>query len=64
MVEKFAIMKRNHFLNKDNEFSSPSLYHTSTEYFISEDEALDKAESLGINLDDIDIIEVTKKSPK
>lgn len=53
---KYGIRKGNQFLDSSDIFRSPSLFHKDTVIFDSEDLALDKAESLGLHLDSIDVV--------
>ncbi len=54
-VEKFALRKNNQFLNGSDEFKSPALFHKDTVRFDSEDDALDKAVALGLDLDSLKV---------
>lgn len=53
---KYALSKGNQFLDKDDLFKSPALFHANTMLFDSEDLALDKAEALGLHLDTVKVM--------
>lgn len=61
---KYALRKRNQFLNAADEFKSPALYHKDTVRFDTEDAALDKAVALGLHLDTIDVMALQVREPK
>ena len=58
----FKMKWRNMFLNSNDEFKSPAGLHGSTKNFSSEEEAVAKAEALGVNLDHIRIIRFRSNS--
>jgi len=53
---KYYLQKGNQFITAANVFTAPSMGHKSALSFDSEDAALNKAEELGLHLDDINVI--------
>ena len=57
----FALKKVNKFYDVNDTFKSPAGRNKDTFQFDSEDAALDKAEALGIHLDDIEVKSFSKR---
>ena len=62
MKKQFFVLKKgNKFYDVNDTFKSPAGRNNDTFQFDSEDAALDKAEALGIHLDDIEVKSFSKR---
>lgn len=53
---RFFLQKSNKFFDKSGGFGAPAFGHPDAFAFASEEDALDKAEELGIDLDSVRVI--------
>lgn len=61
---RFFLQKSNKFFDKSGAFKAPAFGHESAFEFATQDAALDKAEELGLDLDDVQVIKAKKRPAK